>query len=339
MQIKKIFLASSAELKADRDQFEIAINRKNKDWIKQGIFLELIVWEDFLDAMSQTRLQDEYNKAIRKCDIFVSLFWSKVGKYTEEEFATAFGQFKTTNKPFIFTYFKKAPAPSTEPSLIAFKQKLTAMGHFPPAYENIDALVHHFSQQLDKLVANGFIELKWGKDELVANRSVSFQATNSGSGAIAQGKNAKSVGAGGVMIGGNNSGAINTGTQTNIDTGGGAYVGGNVTTGGDFVGRDKITHGISAGDLAALFAPLMAAIAQHPQPAVQAAAVEQVKELKAEVAKGKQADDSKMGKILDGLVAKVPSAVSAVVSIFATPLLSGIVGPVTQYVLDKLNGD
>ncbi|MEZ4659850.1 MAG: hypothetical protein R2911_20030 [Caldilineaceae bacterium] len=42
-------------------------------------------WENFLDAMSPTRLQDEYNKAIRACDIFVSLFMTKTGKYTEEE--------------------------------------------------------------------------------------------------------------------------------------------------------------------------------------------------------------------------------------------------------------
>ncbi len=62
----KIFLASSSELKEDREQFEIFINRKNKEYIKQGIFLELVTWDDFLDAMSATRLQDEYNKAIKR---------------------------------------------------------------------------------------------------------------------------------------------------------------------------------------------------------------------------------------------------------------------------------
>lgn len=106
MITKKIFLASSSELIEDRKEFEIFINRKNKDWVDQGIFLELVVWEDFLDAVSKTRLQDEYNKAIRECDIFVMLFFTKVGQYTEEEFETAFGQFKATNKPFIYTYFK-----------------------------------------------------------------------------------------------------------------------------------------------------------------------------------------------------------------------------------------
>jgi hypothetical protein len=48
---KNIFLASSSELKTDREQFEIFINRKNKEWIKKGVFLSLVMWEDFLDAM------------------------------------------------------------------------------------------------------------------------------------------------------------------------------------------------------------------------------------------------------------------------------------------------
>jgi len=59
MITRKIFLASSAELKPDREAFETCIGRKNKHWAGQGVFLELIVWEDFLDAMSRTRLQDE----------------------------------------------------------------------------------------------------------------------------------------------------------------------------------------------------------------------------------------------------------------------------------------
>ncbi len=62
MNIVKIFLASSSELKSDREQFEILINRENKEYIKKNIFLELVIWEDFLDVMSQTRLQDEYSE-------------------------------------------------------------------------------------------------------------------------------------------------------------------------------------------------------------------------------------------------------------------------------------
>ncbi|MGK7886633.1 MAG: hypothetical protein AB4057_18655 [Crocosphaera sp.] len=151
----KIFLASSSELKEDREQFEIFINRKNKQYIKQGIFLELVIWEDFLDAISQTRLQDEYNKVITECDLFVSLFLTKVGQYTEEEFDTAFGTFKENNKPLIYTYFKDSPINlsriTTEiNTLLKFKEKLSNLGHFYTSYNSIEDLKYRFDQQLNK---------------------------------------------------------------------------------------------------------------------------------------------------------------------------------------------
>lgn len=337
MQSKKIFLASSAELKPDRDQFEIFIGRKNKDWHAKGVFLELVMWEDFLDAISQSRLQDEYDKAIKQCDIFVMLFWTKVGKYTEEEFEHAFKQFKSTSKPFVFTYFKDAPNSAGRDdltSLWTFQDKLKALGHFQTVYKNIEGLQLHFGQQLDKLVADGFIEFKPDKGDTVAPSADTYNASLTGNGAIAQGKGAKAVGAGGVLIGGDNAGSVNTGTQ--VHTGGGAYFGGSVTAGGDVVGRDKVTYGVSPRELEPLFAPLLAAVAQDAPADKQTAAVQQVQELKAEVAKGKQADDKKMGGIIEGLAGMVPSAVAAVVSMFATPILGGVVGPVTEYVLGKL---
>ncbi|PYJ70271.1 MAG: hypothetical protein DME76_06055 [Verrucomicrobia bacterium] len=93
------------------------------------------------------------------------LFNTKVGKYTEEEFETAFGQFKETNKPFIFTYFKDTQVSTASAnesdfvSLWAFKKKLAALGHFPTTYRDVGDLKYKFRQQLDKLVARGFIEL------------------------------------------------------------------------------------------------------------------------------------------------------------------------------------
>jgi len=173
MNNKKIFLASSSELAEDRRQFEIFIGRKNKAWVEKGVFLELVIWEDFLDAVSQTRLQDEYNRAIRDCDLFVMLFFTKVGQYTEEEFETAFGQFKATNKPFIFTYFKDAPISTGALnddvlSLLQFKKKLSALGHFYTIYKNVEDLQLKFGQQLDKLADSGFVEFKREKDDASA---------------------------------------------------------------------------------------------------------------------------------------------------------------------------
>jgi hypothetical protein len=114
----------------------VRLARISKDWIGKGVFLELVIWEDFLDAVSKTRLQDEYNQAIRDSDLFVWLFSTKVGKYTEEEFESAFGQFQATNRPFIFTYFKDTEI-STDTanksdlmSLWPFQEKLRALGHY-----------------------------------------------------------------------------------------------------------------------------------------------------------------------------------------------------------------
>lgn len=340
MQPKKIFLASSFELLDDRKEFEIFINRKNNEWVSKGVHLKLIVWEDFLDALSQTRLQDEYNKEIRDCDVFVMLFCTKVGPYTEEEFETAFGQFKATNKPFIYTYFKDAQISTGSAnqkdllSLWAFQEKLKAMGHFYTSYKNIDALKFHFNAQLDKLVASGFIEFK--ADESAVTGGVSYHAINTSNGAIAQG-GGTAVGAGGVYVGGQHSVSINTDTQTSINTDGGAHIVGNVHVGGDFIGRDKITYGILSKDLEPLFAPLLAAISQQAPAEQQSAAVQQVEELKVEVAKGEKAEDGKIAKIIDGLTGMVPGAIGAVVSMFTSPILGGIAGPVTKYVLDKLN--
>jgi hypothetical protein len=131
----KIFLASSSELKDDREQFEIFINRKNKEYIKEGIFLHLELWEDFLDAMSPTRLQDEYNKAIPECDVFVSLFHTKVGQYTEEEFLKALETFQANQRPLIYTYFKDSPISLSQisseiKSLLDFRDKQLSVNSY-----------------------------------------------------------------------------------------------------------------------------------------------------------------------------------------------------------------
>ena len=156
----KIFLASSSELKKDREQFEIFINRKNKEeYIQNGVFLELVLWEDFLDAMSQTRLQDKYNQAIEECDVCVSLFYSKVGKYTKEEFLKALENFKANDKPLIYTYFKDTQIKMSEIKeddilrLLNFKKRLKELGHFPNEYtEDISSLKLHFGNQLMKFL-------------------------------------------------------------------------------------------------------------------------------------------------------------------------------------------
>jgi len=161
----KIFLASSSELQEEREKFEIFIYRKCREYRNEGIFLDLIIWEDFIDAISQTRLQDEYNKAIAECDIFVSLFFTKVGKYTEEEFLKAWETFSANGKPLIYTYIKDASIQTGAireddiMSLFSFKKKLGEAGHYPTKYTGIDNLQNHFGGQLTKILPK-LIEVK-----------------------------------------------------------------------------------------------------------------------------------------------------------------------------------
>ncbi|MBK8580100.1 MAG: hypothetical protein IPN78_18420 [Candidatus Accumulibacter sp.] len=155
------------------------------------------------------------------------LFFTKVGRYTEEAFETAFGPFQATRRPFLFTYFKSAPntAPRADlQTLWAFQDKLQTLGHFQTEYRNAAELKMHFSEQLDKLAANGFIEFTPASDTTDTTAAVAGsgqQATLTGDGAIAQALGATALGAGSVHVGGNtgtiNTRTINAGTQIGGD--------------------------------------------------------------------------------------------------------------------------
>jgi hypothetical protein len=160
----EIFLASSKELQKDREDFELYLRQLNDQLSRQDLYLKIVGWENFLDAMSQTRLQDEYNEAVRTSNIFVSLFFTKTGKFTEEEFDVAHRQFQETGKPLIYTFFKAAPVNTDQlddevVSLLQFKKKLTKLGHFNTGYNNIEDLKLKFRNQLDKLLEQGKLSI------------------------------------------------------------------------------------------------------------------------------------------------------------------------------------
>ena len=107
--------------------------------------------------MSKTRSQDEYNKAISECDVFVLLAYTKVGKYTDEEFLVALEAFKDSDRPLIFTFFKNAAINTGDitpeiMTLLNFKQKISDMGHFYQPYADSNDLKHQFGEQLLKFL-------------------------------------------------------------------------------------------------------------------------------------------------------------------------------------------
>jgi hypothetical protein len=126
--------------------------------------------------------------------------------------------------------------------------------------------------------------------------------------------------------------------KTSAGQSGGVNISGSVgSVSGDIVGRDKISGAPSMAQLDSALRPLVDAIGAAPaEKRVEAEA--KLSALKQEAAKGKSADDGVIAKLVDGLVGLVPGATSAIVSAFATPILGGIAGPVTRFVLDKLQG-
>jgi hypothetical protein len=154
----RISLASAAELKPDREQFEILVSRKNKQWISKGIFLELVIWEDLTAAYSERGLQGEYNRELRDCDLFVLLFYSRLGPYTGIEFDTALASFLQSGKPRIYLYGREPDASSgikPDESVQAFRLKLQVLGNFPKAYHTAEELLRLFTHELELLEQTG----------------------------------------------------------------------------------------------------------------------------------------------------------------------------------------
>jgi len=109
--------------------------------------------------------------------------------------------------------------------------------------------------------------------------------------------------------------------DTTVNTGGGAYVGGSVTTGGDFVGRDKITTtgGVPGDAVAQLFAQALA-LAQQQQPEDVREEVEAAVEIaQEETEAGEDADKRLLSKALDVLLERGPDILELVLNAILNP--------------------
>ena len=170
-RIIKVFLASSEELKADRNTFGNLIRRLDDIYEERGIRIKLFEWEDCDAAYNNNRKQDEYNDEVKASDMFLALFYKKAGKFTLEEFDVATKEFHRTGiRPKPYVYCRDLPEGERESEeLKEFKKRLfEEMGHYWSTYNNEDSLQLHFVMQLqlvensrlDKLkVENGEVKL------------------------------------------------------------------------------------------------------------------------------------------------------------------------------------
>ncbi|MGE5341093.1 MAG: NACHT domain-containing protein [Candidatus Omnitrophota bacterium] len=108
----KLFVASGSELKAERTETILILNKLNKT--HPHLHLEAFEWETDLPSGSYNGkvIQAEINPHLEACDIVLVLFFSKAGKFTVEEYHLAIEKHKK-----VFLYFKKGFSPEDENSL------------------------------------------------------------------------------------------------------------------------------------------------------------------------------------------------------------------------------
>ena len=166
----KIFLASSNELADVRKDFRLFIAEKFGK-TEKGISFETVVWENQSEAMSLTRSQDEYDEKIAECEIFVMLYHTKVGKYSLEEYETAYDLFIKEKKPRkIFIYKKTTPylpgSHDDSMSLIEFEKILNEKEHFKGHFDVFSELQNAFTSELRYLLNSNYFSKYQDEDNV-----------------------------------------------------------------------------------------------------------------------------------------------------------------------------
>lgn len=192
MKTIKIFLASSEELKDERNTMADLILHLNKLFKGRGLELDLEKWE-YLDAsMTDKRKQDEYNEVLKQCDICMVLFWRKFGSFTGEELDTAYNRMKHNEKPHkIYVFFKNPNSDELTKELKDFIANYEQRfgGHFFCKFQNVDTMKLEFLLQLENyqkdLIGEKAIEVRnehvyVDNEAMVDLNNIPFAAQNEG---------------------------------------------------------------------------------------------------------------------------------------------------------------
>lgn len=184
----KIFLASSLELRAERELMASLANSLNTVLESQGYQVIIVEWENLDASMTSQHKQEDYNDKLRECDMCIALYWTKFGMYTKIELDTAYERLKAGENPKkLYVYFKDADELSVE--LREFRDTFHInYGHFYTPFANFDTLKAHFLLQFMEYLSQFYkekrtLEVKDGKvfigTEVFVNlQNVPFAANN-----------------------------------------------------------------------------------------------------------------------------------------------------------------
>ena len=150
-----VFLASSDELKNDRNSFHSLVASLDEIFEPRGYRIRCRRWEDFSAFCTGSRTQDDYNRIVRASDICICMFHRKAGEYTIEEFNQALDEYvKSQSHPKTFVYIRDLIGGEMEDeALKRFKEDLfDRVGHYWCNYATDDAMKLHFVMQLERII-------------------------------------------------------------------------------------------------------------------------------------------------------------------------------------------
>ena len=150
-----VFLASSDELKNDRNSFHSLVASLDEIFEPRGYRIRCRRWEDFSAFCTGSRTQDDYNRIVRASDICICMFHRKAGEYTIEEFNQALDEYvKSQSHPKTFVYIRALIEGEMEDeALKRFEEDLfDRVGHYWCNYATDDAMKLHFVMQLERII-------------------------------------------------------------------------------------------------------------------------------------------------------------------------------------------
>ena len=112
----KIFIASSAEVKDERDRAVLVIEHLNES--HKHLELKAVEWEYSTVPGSQPgfkNIQGAINPRLEESQLAVFILYSKIGKYTREEY-----EYATVNNKKLFTFFKTGFSPTKKEHITAY---------------------------------------------------------------------------------------------------------------------------------------------------------------------------------------------------------------------------
>jgi hypothetical protein len=162
MITKRIFIASSAELKRERNELVDVIQDLNDEVEGRGTKFKPVLWEYMDSSMGEKRKEDEYLEKLRKCEICIVLFWRSLGEYTVEELNVAVEEMKADRLPKQVYVLFKEPCDGLSKELNKFKES------FSMKYSHIHTLKFSDEKLLRTNITNILLpkELAYGKFEI-----------------------------------------------------------------------------------------------------------------------------------------------------------------------------